>query len=129
MYSNCKATPIPGATIVNQKPKAVSSENKGFKLLKSMGWTEGTGLGKQGQGINAPVRLLLLCTRHCYKVKIICCSLLIMVMFQIESNVKTDRSGLGSSKPGPKITISFKEKQKQDILEKTKQRFNENRPS
>ena len=33
----------------------INSENKGFKLLKSMGWQEGEGLGKEGAGRTEPV--------------------------------------------------------------------------
>ena len=33
----------------------ICESNKGFKLLKSMGWTEGRGLGKNGTGIIEPV--------------------------------------------------------------------------
>ena len=35
--------------------RAINETNLGFKLLKSMGWKEGTGLGKDGTGIKEPV--------------------------------------------------------------------------
>lgn len=34
---------------------SLNPENKGFKMLKAMGWSENTGLGKESQGIVAPV--------------------------------------------------------------------------
>jgi splicing factor 4 len=33
----------------------ISAENIGFQLLKKLGWQEGSGLGKSGQGIQEPV--------------------------------------------------------------------------
>jgi len=40
--------------------KPISENNLGFKLLKSMGWKEGTGLGKDGTGIKEPVCLIFI---------------------------------------------------------------------
>lgn len=34
----------------------LSTDNKGFRLLQKMGWTEGEGLGSSGQGIVNPIR-------------------------------------------------------------------------
>ena len=31
-------------------PDHIDASNEGFKMLKSMGWTEGEGLGKQSKG-------------------------------------------------------------------------------
>jgi len=39
---------------------SICKSNKGFKLLKSMGWTEGRGLGKNETGIIEPVSLILI---------------------------------------------------------------------
>lgn len=39
---------------VNQ---SISSENKGFKLLSKMGWSEGKSLGKSQEGIKEPVQV------------------------------------------------------------------------
>ncbi|GMS96277.1 hypothetical protein PENTCL1PPCAC_18452, partial [Pristionchus entomophagus] len=62
MYDGCAAKPLPGAvpivTATDAKAaakKALSSENKGFKMLKLMGWKEGDGLGRKNEGIIEPV--------------------------------------------------------------------------
>ena len=34
----------------------LDSSNKGFQMLNKMGWKEGSGLGKAGIGITAPVQ-------------------------------------------------------------------------
>mmetsp|Transcript_28221 Transcript_28221/g.44946 ORF Transcript_28221/g.44946 Transcript_28221/m.44946 type:complete len:244 (-) Transcript_28221:96-827(-) len=39
-----------------EKKNTITSENKGFNLLQKMGWKEGSGLGKGGVGIKAPVQ-------------------------------------------------------------------------
>ncbi len=39
--------------------KKISSDNIGFKMLKLMGYSEGKGLGKHGDGISAPVEISL----------------------------------------------------------------------
>ena len=36
-------------------PDHIDASNEGFKMLKSMGWTEGQGLGKQGAGDALPL--------------------------------------------------------------------------
>ena len=36
-------------------PDHIDASNEGFKMLKSMGWTEGEGLGKQGAGDALPL--------------------------------------------------------------------------
>jgi RNA-binding protein 5/10 len=33
----------------------ISSDNVGAKILKAMGWQEGSGLGRDGSGITAPI--------------------------------------------------------------------------
>jgi splicing factor 4 len=33
----------------------ITAENVGFKMLQKLGWSEGQGLGPEGQGIKAPV--------------------------------------------------------------------------
>ena len=39
----------------NPKSTAVVNSKIGSKLLKKMGWTEGEGLGREGQGIREPI--------------------------------------------------------------------------
>lgn len=53
----------------------IEKSNKGFKMLSKMGYKEGVGLGKSGQGITEPVQV----------------------------NEKIDRGGLGSSLTMPSI--------------------------
>lgn len=81
-YQNCAAQPIPEsqrqfavpekpAPVQNAQNVPIKSDNVGFKLLKSMGWSEGQGLGKEKQGKAEP----------------------------ISSELKNDRKGLGSGLP------------------------------
>lgn len=41
---------------LKEESKSLEANNKGFQLLKNMGWEEGKGLGKNQQGIQGPVR-------------------------------------------------------------------------
>eukprot|EP00742_Colponemidia_sp_Colp-10_P006093 GILJ01006520.1.p1 GENE.GILJ01006520.1~~GILJ01006520.1.p1 ORF type:complete len:664 (-),score=119.09 GILJ01006520.1:112-2103(-) len=49
----------PQTTLVNQfkssAQEPIAEDNKGSKMLKGMGWTEGEGLGKDRSGITAPI--------------------------------------------------------------------------
>ncbi|VDM85822.1 unnamed protein product [Strongylus vulgaris] len=57
IYSGCAAKPIPGVVIPSKADpvKPLNETNKGFRLLQSMGWKEGEGLGKEGRGRQDPV--------------------------------------------------------------------------
>lgn len=74
---------------------SISSENKGFKLLSKMGWSEGKSIGKSQEGIKEPVQ------------------------------VKTQQgtSGLGSDTFQP-AAQTFKGIKKKDIWNKTQERYN-----
>ncbi|KAK6015882.1 g-patch domain protein, partial [Ostertagia ostertagi] len=61
IYAGCAAKPVPGAVVVSKldSVKPLNEANKGFRLLQSMGWKEGEGLGKDGTGRQAPVCSLI----------------------------------------------------------------------
>lgn len=40
-----------------QRYQGVQKESAGYKLLASMGWKEGEGLGAEGQGIKSHIRV------------------------------------------------------------------------
>ncbi|KAI6175806.1 G-patch domain-containing protein [Aphelenchoides bicaudatus] len=107
IYSECKAEPVEGASsssveLSSRASMSVSidSENKGFKLLKMMGWSEDTGLGKQQQGIIDPITA---------------------------SGFKNDKKGLGlaGNHQGQSQFISARDKRRQESLAKTRQRFDQ----
>uniref|UniRef100_A0A914I2I1 G-patch domain-containing protein n=1 Tax=Globodera rostochiensis TaxID=31243 RepID=A0A914I2I1_GLORO len=108
IYANCSAAPQPGSSTDSvqlqqarkkdsDSPAAVvpiNAQNKGFQLLKGMGWTEGQGLGKNSQGIQGP----------------------------IVTQFKNDRVGLGTTvSTAPKINIRLNERQRN--LEQMRKRY------
>ncbi|XP_044744672.1 angiogenic factor with G patch and FHA domains 1 isoform X1 [Coccinella septempunctata] len=80
-------------TQVSSLDESISSKNKGFQLLSKMGWKEGQSLGKEGQGILEPIKLV--------------------------SNEGT--TGVGSS--NSEVPISKEQKKKKIIWKKTQERF------
>lgn len=85
-------------TVTASVDTSISSDNKGFKLLSKLGWSEGQKLGKSDTGILEPIPIV--------------------------SNDGT--KGLGCAEPliGP-MQIGPKNKRKAAILAKTQQRFAE----
>lgn len=83
-------------TVVASVDTSIASDNKGFKLLSKLGWSEGQKLGKSDTGLLEPIPIV--------------------------SNDGT--KGLGCSQPiiGP---VAPKNKRKAAILAKTQQRFAE----
>lgn len=45
-----------GAANKNAANEFIQESNKGHQMLMKMGWRSGTGLGSQGQGIDAPIQ-------------------------------------------------------------------------
>uniref|UniRef100_A0A336MQA0 CSON002505 protein n=1 Tax=Culicoides sonorensis TaxID=179676 RepID=A0A336MQA0_CULSO len=82
-------------TVVASVDTSISSENKGFKLLSKLGWSEGQTLGKSNEGILEPIGIV--------------------------SNPGT--TGLGCEDKSQIAPIKFKDKRKAEILAKTQQRF------
>ncbi|KAM5164417.1 G patch domain-containing protein 2 [Mantella aurantiaca] len=56
-----KAAPIPGPAasgFIGENVQAIPESNIGNRMLQSMGWTPGTGLGPDGKGISEPIRAI-----------------------------------------------------------------------
>ena len=70
-------------------------KNKGFKLLQQMGWKEGSGLGREGQGRVEPVLV----------------------------EERGERRGLGCHEPAPPA-VGKREQRRTEVWQKTQQRFN-----
>lgn len=74
--------------------KSISSDNKGFKLLSKMGWSEGTSIGKSQEGIKEPVQVI----------------------------TQQGTSGLGCEVIQPSVPFVVNQKKK-DIWNKTQERY------
>ncbi|CAG9540469.1 unnamed protein product [Cercopithifilaria johnstoni] len=99
IYANCLAKPVPEmiAASTNAIPppsKMLNESNRGFDMLKRMGWKQGTGLGRREDGIIEPVI----------------------------GEVRSNRAGLGL-KNEVKFEVSKKRDKRQCLLEITRQRF------
>ncbi|XP_055966803.1 G patch domain-containing protein 2 isoform X2 [Sorex fumeus] len=56
-----KAAPLPGPTaagLVGENAQPILESNIGNRMLQNMGWTPGTGLGRDGKGIAEPIQAL-----------------------------------------------------------------------
>ncbi|XP_036925389.1 G patch domain-containing protein 2 isoform X1 [Sturnira hondurensis] len=56
-----KAAPLPGppaAGFVGENAQPISENNIGNRMLQSMGWTPGSGLGRDGKGLAEPIRAM-----------------------------------------------------------------------
>ncbi|XP_063299892.1 G patch domain-containing protein 2 [Pelobates fuscus] len=56
-----KAAPLPGPTtsgFIGEIAPPIPENNIGNRMLQTMGWTPGTGLGPDGKGISEPIRAL-----------------------------------------------------------------------
>lgn len=74
---------------------SISKDNKGFKLLSKMGWSEGKSIGKSQEGIKEPVQL----------------------------KTQQGTSGLGNEMPQPSLQFRGNNKKK-EIWNKTQERYN-----
>lgn len=73
---------------------SISSENKGFKMLSKMGWSDGQSIGKSQEGIKEPVQL----------------------------KTQQGTSGLGNESYQPAVSFRSNSKKK-EILSKTQERY------
>ncbi|XP_011364423.1 G patch domain-containing protein 2 isoform X2 [Pteropus vampyrus] len=57
-----KAAPLPGPTpaagLVGENAQPILENNIGNRMLQNMGWTPGSGLGRDGKGISEPVQAM-----------------------------------------------------------------------
>ncbi|TEA31499.1 hypothetical protein DBR06_SOUSAS9110011, partial [Sousa chinensis] len=56
-----KAAPLPGPTtagFVGENAQPILENNIGNRMLQNMGWTPGSGLGRDGKGIAEPIQAM-----------------------------------------------------------------------
>lgn len=56
-----KAAPLPGPTtagFVGENAQPILENNIGNRMLQNMGWTPGSGLGRDGKGISEPIQAM-----------------------------------------------------------------------
>ncbi|XP_068922127.1 G patch domain-containing protein 2 isoform X6 [Petaurus breviceps papuanus] len=56
-----KAAPLPGPTatgLVGENAQPIPETNIGNRMLQTMGWTPGTGLGRDGKGMSEPIQAM-----------------------------------------------------------------------
>lgn len=64
--------------------RSITKDNRGFKLLSKMGWSEGQSLGKEGGGPIEPVSLNCLnCFIYCLSQQIYYCILLHWILLKL----------------------------------------------
>ena len=80
-------------TQVASTEESIASSNKGFKMLKKMGWKDGDGLGKEKKGRVEPVKV----------------------------EERPERQGLGATGGG--LVLFKNQQKRLDVLRKTQQRF------
>ncbi len=66
----------------------LTGDNMGFKMLQKMGWSEGAGLGSDGQGITAPINQSV---NHSHSTG----ECAILLVFSSRGNKSDDKTGLG----------------------------------
>ncbi|XP_076164349.1 angiogenic factor with G patch and FHA domains 1 isoform X4 [Ptiloglossa arizonensis] len=76
---------------------SIAKDNRGFKLLSKMGWTEGQSLGKEGDGRTEPIPM----------------------------TNNPNKTGLGATSEFPTIELDSTTEKKQALWRKTQQRYKE----
>lgn len=109
-----------------EKFRSIPSENKGFKMLSKLGWSEGQSLGKNNDGLLEPVSELF--PQLFWNVENILLLLIIWNFstkkFQIQLKMNDKTKGLGCD--NNESTSSFqdqKQRHKSKIWQKTHQRY------
>lgn len=101
--------------------RSISNENKGFKMLSKLGWSEGQSLGKNNDGLLEPV------SEHSKSISIKNGNISLngAITSQIPLKMNEKKRGLGCESSGMSVVDinDPKQKQKARIWEKTHQRY------